>query len=367
MPDAAPPRPPSLTMACLLIALVSVLLLLDVVAVLGSWTSLATQEGLRSYLRPLGLRGDDLAQALGVLKVLLFLAVPLTVSGAVLAVYAMRGHEVSRILVTGVAAVGFLFLAGLGLGGILSAAMLGFGVVSLWSVDARRWFAVKNGRPAPVAAGRPQPPGAPARPDPFAPQPPSGQPPSGQPPSGQPPSDQPTSTLPAAAGHPTAPVHPAATRMRGPDDRPRSVLVSAGLTVAGSLGAIAFGLLFVGLSTVGAGAMRRSVRESAFLRDYLRTVGLTVDDLVAIYLGLGVGLAVLGLLGTAAGGLLLARRRAGLHGVRVLSVVTVVVSALTIPFGLVTGAAAIYVLVQLLKPEVVAWFTRPGPPPPTRG
>lgn len=350
MPDA-PPRPPSLTMACLFVAIASAMVLIELVAVLSSWTSLDVQDALREGLRDpmlqdLGISTDRMIE---VLRVAAYAFVPVAAAGLVFSIYAMRGHRTSRVILTVLCGFGFFVFAATGIAGILPAALLLASGFMLWSRDARRWYALKNGSPLPAESA------VAARPDPFATRP------------GTPPTTQ--QQLPAAVAPRPEFVHPAAAPVdpAAADRRPTGVLVAGIVTVIGSLSTLGFGLLMLAVSTVGETAFRQAVRDSEFMSDYLRSANISVDTMLQIYLVGGIVLVVLGVLGSVAGALLLARRRVGLHATRVMCVVTLLASVPTVPLGLVTGGAAVYVLVLLLKPVNVAWFTRSGSRPPTRG
>ena len=89
--------------------------------------------------------------------------------------------------------------------------------------------------------------------------------------------------------------------------------------------------------------------------------------MLRIYLVTAIVIAALGLLGAVVGGLLLTRTRFALVAARTMSIVAIAVSILTLPLGLFHGFAAGYVLWLLFQPVNVAWFTRSGSPPPTRG
>ncbi len=350
MPDA-PPRPPTLTMACLFVGMVSLFALLSVIDTLSTWTSLDTQQGLRTMIEDSGasLSSVSIDDLLAGLRVALFALVPITVSGVVLAIFAMRGDRPARVLLTALCAFGFLFYAALGIAGVLSSALLLASAFMLWSRDARRWYALKNGLPTPSLPTAP-------RPDPFAPR------------SSDVPPAQQSPRAPFAPVHPAA-VAPAATPIDPitADRRPAGVLVAALVTGLGSLAALGGGLALLAMSTIGESVFREGIQDSRFLDEYLKSVDISVDTMLRIYLVTAIVIAALGLLGAVVGGLLLTRTRFALVAARTMSIVAIAVSILTLPLGLFHGFAAGYVLWLLFQPVNVAWFTRSGSPPPTRG
>lgn len=163
-----PVRPQQVTSACLFVGLSSALLLFFVVDWLNSWNSLQIQEGLTAALADIDLAAAGLSVqgAIDGLRTALTVATVPLVAGVVFAIYAARGHEQSRTLLSVIAilnALVFVFTGGII--GLIPAAFAVAAVVQLRSPDARRWFAEVNGREIPPELART----GEARPDPFAP------------------------------------------------------------------------------------------------------------------------------------------------------------------------------------------------------
>ncbi|MGJ9412620.1 hypothetical protein ACHAAC_07900 [Aeromicrobium sp. CF4.19] len=356
MPEA-PRRPLPVTMACFFVIFSSVLIVVNLASALSQWGSLDMQESLRDMLATEPLASMDIAMddLLGLLEILAQVVIVLAIAAGVFAVYVIRGHEPSRWILSGMLVLAGVMFAATGLVGILPGVMAFVAAAVLWTQDSRQWFAAKNGRPPVQARTRG---GAAARPDPFAtatapPEASAPVHPSTSPHPAQPaPSHQGVAQQPGATGPP--PVDPAR--------RPRPVTVA--VWVAGASSAAVAGLCGLGLLAVlvGGDLYREALEQPGFLQDYLSSSGWSAEGFLTFMQAAFGGFLVLGLVGLAVA--LWARTghpvaRGALVAMSILTLVVSVVATLGfIPFNLLTGAAAIVVLVQLRNPLARAWFAR---------
>lgn len=157
-----PARPQPVTSACLFVGLSSGLLLFFVIGWLNTWNSLTIQEGLTEALADidLGAAGLSVQGTIDGLRTVLMVATVPLVAGVVFAVYAARGHEQSRTMLSVVAVLNALvFVVTGGIIGLIPAAFAVASILQMRSPDARRWYAEVNGREIPpdlVRAPAPQ-------------------------------------------------------------------------------------------------------------------------------------------------------------------------------------------------------------------
>ncbi|MCX6405986.1 MAG: hypothetical protein NTV28_03595 [Propionibacteriales bacterium] len=338
-----PPRPPALTLTCIFVGVGCGLLLVNLVSALSSWGSIELQDAVRDALaqEPVKELGLGMDQALDYLRYAVYVGIVLTASGAVFAVYAARGHRTSRVMLTILCGIAFVVLATLGLPGLLPAAFAGLCGWSLWTPEARRWFDQVDGRPA---ADVPAPP--PAGTDPFASR--------SAAPGGRP--------LDQASGETvmtTTPTHPSAQPAPVvPAARPRSVTVAV-VTTFVSCGVVALlGLLLLLVTTVGADAYRTALTEPGLARDLVRSSGISADEMIELLRVSAIVWLVACLAGVIAALAVVRRAPAGGTALVVVAAVTIALSVFFLPLGVVTGAAAVVVIVQLRRPESRAWLSR---------
>ncbi|TCI99513.1 hypothetical protein [Aeromicrobium sp. IC_218] len=343
MNDKPLPRPPKVTVACLFIGLTCGFLLLQFISTLSQWGSIELQEQVAEALD--GPVGVDLSvdTVLSWLRVLLNVLAAGAAAGIVLAVYAARGHQASRVLLTVTAALLALVFVSVGLLGLLPAAFAIGCAFYLWSPEARTWYAAKNGR----VTAAPTPP----RPDPFA-----------APPAGATADSQRTAVTPAGPPAPQQaqqpyPVQPwrgpAATAAR----RPASVLTAAivMLSSAGVVAAVA-GLNAL-LYLVSPDEYVRLLQDQPLMADSVRELNTDAETLARwMFIGCSI-LTVVSLLGALAGGLLLARVKGSRVFALVMCAVTFVVGLAAVPMGWPWAAAAALVVWWITRQDARAWLS----------
>lgn len=324
MPEA-PRRPTPVTLACLFVGFSSLLVIVNLMAALSDWGSLAMQDGLEEVLTTEPVASLDLTmdQLLGYLRIAAQVVIVLAVATGVLAIYAARGHEPSRWVLSGLLVLTSLTFVATGVAGLLPALLAAVCVSALWSRDARRWFAEKNGRPVPERT--PTRAASPPATDPFA-----------------------------EAPVPT-PAAPADVPPPGPHQRPRSLELAVWLTVAFSAMTLVAGVLGGIGVFLGADAYRQALEQPGLAQDLVRGSGWTTDAIITtmrVATLSWIGLSLLGLLAA-----LWARtgRRAGVLSLFAMCIVTLVATVVFLPLSLFSAIAAVVAMVQLNKPETRAW------------
>lgn len=327
-----PPRPQKVTSACLFVGISSALLLFYVIGWLTSWNSQEIQGGLRDALADADLAavGLSVQGTIDALRAVLMVSVIPLVAGIVFAVYASRGHAQSRTMLTGIAVLAALaFVLTGGLIGLLPAAFAVFAVVQLWSRESRVWFAVVNGREAPVALVQ-TPADAPVRPDPFA-----------------------TAAPGAGTGSPMAPARPPrAQPHHGP---PASVRTLTLVTSIAAGIASAVGAAYVAVYLLAREPLTRAQLDSPMRTMMDNTDAEIIDAMrvAAVVCGITV---VLGVAAMVATWLIWKQQGIGRFALTVLSGVTVLMGLFTL-VGLPWAGAAVWVLVLLRRPESRAWVS----------
>ena len=313
-------RPPRVTTACLFVGLSCAMLLFYVTSTLSNWGSIEVQDQVKKVLaaEPLKSSGLAITDVMSWLRWALMGAAAVAVAGIVFAIYTARGHQASRVILTVICGLASLvFLTG-GLFGLLPAAFaIGCGIY-LWTADSRQWFAVKNGKA--TLAEKP-------RADPFA----------------NPGFETPRSAAPQAAE----------------DPQPKAVL-GAGLValIMSAMVALVSGMNAV-FYAVAPDEYVRLFNDNALMRDTVSQAGMTAAELArALFIGCSIAL-IFSLAAVAAAGATLAGKRLGRNALVGLTVVTVPISIVAFPVGLVWTAGAIVTLVLLKRPDSRAWFAKP--------
>lgn len=323
MPEA-PRRPTPVTLACLFVGFSSLLVIVNLMAALSDWGSISMQDGLEDVLttEPVASLNLTMDQLLGYLRIAAQVVIVLAVATGVLAIYAARGHEPSRWVLSGLLVLTAITFAASGVAGLLPGLLAAVCVSALWSRDARRWFAEKNGRAVPEQAGaRAEVTAGPPATDLFA-------------------------EVPAAQADVPPP---------GPTQRPRSLELAVWLTVGFSAMTVLAGLLGLVAITAGADAYRQALEEPGFAQDLMRGSGWTTDAMITFLRVAMISWVVLGVLGLAAALWARTGRRAGVVTLFAMCVVTLVAAVLFLPLSLFSGIAAVVAMVQLNKPETRAW------------
>jgi hypothetical protein len=357
--NAPGPRPRQVTIGGWVIAVASAMLVVSVFDSMAGLHSVDTRDALTKALTTGSAKslGISVGDALGIVRVALFVAGVAAVVTGILGIFVLQRHATARIVLT-VAAVPVVLTAPFS-GGVL-ALMIGAATGLLWSQPARDWFA---GRAPRVESARPvrreTPPHAPA---PWAPPPPSAGPSSG--PASQPPptpgwGHQPVA--PAAWPPPTgyaasAPYQPGPARA----GVPTPVRVACILTWIFSLLTAALYLLVGVALLVDRNGMldllrdNPTVRDSKLDADQLVTVIVAVSALVVLWCLAACGLAVL-----------VWRRHAWAWILLTVSVgVAAAVEVVGLPYSLLHLVAAGVALRMLLVAPTRAWFREGGPVPP---
>lgn len=309
------------------------MLLLYVTSTLSNWGSIEVQDQVKKVLAAEPLRSSGLAitDVMSWLRWALMGAAAVAVAGIVFAIYTARGHQASRVILTVICGLASLvFLTG-GLFGLLPAAFaIGCGIY-LWTADSRQWFAVKNGKA--ILAEKP-------RADPFAASgfetPPTSAP---QPAEG--------STAPQPAAYVTAPIR---------DPQPKAVL-GAGLValIMSAMVALVSGMN-AAFYAVAPDEYVRLFNDNPLMQDTVRQAGMSAAELArALFIGCSIAL-IFSLAAIAAAGATLAGKRVGRNALVGLTVVTVPISIVAFPVGLVWTAGTIVTLVLLKRPDSRAWF-----------
>lgn len=135
-----PQRPENVTMPAIFLGLTAMLSVFYISSVLGSWTSLETQEAITTALGDANLGQLSDETAMTAIRVIFFGILIASIAAVVFSVFVLRGDKASRIglSVLGVLAA-LLFVTG-GLAGLIPALFSAVSVGLLWSAPARAWF-----------------------------------------------------------------------------------------------------------------------------------------------------------------------------------------------------------------------------------
>ncbi|MFC5677197.1 hypothetical protein [Aeromicrobium endophyticum] len=349
MNDAPVKRPPILAGACFYLGLLSAVIAVRAITMVSTWNSENRAADVAPALRALrdaGLSADGAATSY---RTFVTAVAVLAAAGVVFAIFTARGDRASRVGMTvAIGIAGLATFAG-ALGATFFMAMLGALAVvftlRLWTGETRTYFRTLAGHPPPPpktpAVGSP----AVTSPTPEPIVPPS--PPSVQP---DPYAAQRTVSFPQPpAGHPGwAP-------RREPLPKPVSIAVWSTL-VGSALVATVAGFVVLGLALLGSDDYEQLVRDNPFSQSMADQSGGDFDRLYRVSLTFFALFLALGLAGVAAAVIALVRRRRGGVFLFVMTVVTLITSAIMFPVGLPWVALTIVVWVQLRKPEAKAWF-----------
>lgn len=315
-------RPPRVTTACFFLGMSCVIVLGYLASWLSGWGSLETQKQLRSTFH--------VADVPGWLQNALLGGAAVAAVGIVFAIYTLKGHQASRVILTVFAGLTTVIFLSQGVFGIFPAVFSIACGIYLWTREASQWFAIKNGKIAP-------PPPAP-QPDPFSkPVPP-------------PVVDAITQSPPSVAA---LPAHGAPVPR---PDRPQNVLAAGLITIIMS-GVVAFlcaaTVIFYAADREG---YVKVLRDNRLVRDQLEQAGISPTEFAGIVFVICLAMIAVALGAIVAAGFTLAGRPVARTVLIVLSVPTAAISVFALPFGIVMIAAAITTIILLRRPESRAWF-----------
>lgn len=327
-------RPPRVLTACLFAGALCLMLFFQVGWALTNWGSIAVQKEIHKALdgdalKRAGLQFDDV---IGWLRWGLMALAVVAAIGVIFAIYTAMGHQASRIILTVICVLASVAFLGLGIFGLIPAAFSVWCATLLWTPEARRWFAFKNGKyVAPVAvpveaiaAGGFETPRA--------------------------------SATQSASGEPG--YQASATQPASPTKMPRSVLTAGLIAGLGSalVGFIcAINVLFYALSKRD---YLNLMNESPLITDAIKSTGRSAEQLASfIFLACSV-CVVLALFGIVFAAATMLRQRWGRTGLLVLSVATALISLFVPPLGFVMTGLAVATFIFLRRPESHAWFVR---------
>jgi hypothetical protein len=343
MNDAPVKRPPILAGACFYLGLLSAVIAVRAISMVSTWNSENRAADVAPVLRALRDAGLSADGAETFYRTFVTVVAVLAAAGVVFAVFTARGDRASRVGMTvsvGLAGLATFFGA---LGATFFMAMLGglamLFTARLWTGEIRTYFRTLAGHPAP-------PPRVTAPPTPAVE---SVQPPAPQPVAHQTAPQAPTSFPPPPAGHPGwAP-------RREPLPKPVSIAVWSTL-IGSAVVAVVAGFVVLGLALLGSDDYEQLVRDNPLSQSMAEQAGGDLDRLYRVSLTFFGLFLALGSAGVAAAVIALVRRRRGGVFLFVMTVVTLITSALMFPLGIPWVALAIVVLVQLRRPEARAWF-----------
>lgn len=326
MTDAAVRRPPILTGACLYLGALAAIMSIRAVTLVSSWNSENRARDFAGPLEALRDAGLSVSGAETFYKTLITVVAVFAACAAVFAIYTSRGERASRVgLTVTIGAAGVLTFIGT-LGATLVFAMVGaltvVFTIRLWTGEIRTYFRT-------LAGHEPPPPKAPQVPK-----------------------------TPEVAGYaPPPPGYHQQSVRPGREPLPRSVSIAVWSTFIGSIVAVGLSALMLLAILVAGFDYDAAVEQGGIGADM---IGSEDDfDLALRFITALSSIAiVLGAAGLIVSIRVLVTRRAGYTSLFVVTVVTIVVSALGIPLGLPWTAAAIVAWVQLRKPEARAWFSK---------
>jgi len=372
---------------------------------------------------PFGPANLSVDEVMEMLRIGLMIMAAGCVAAVVFAVYTARRHQAARIGLTALAGAWALLSLALGLAGVLFAIIAVGCVVLLWSAEARTWFAtsspsreaVAGGPPSPstpdatsakgmpIVMSTPPPPDEPdqpttwgkpdnqespaSSPDDSSPSeaapsqpPPPALPPYQPPPSAPPPPFPQSSPRPPGPPRPPAPpggygAYPPQPPPTGgyqpyggygsmPPPPPGSVVPTkrpGTLTAAGVITIIMSSIALLGTGILALVFLfdRTSLEEDDSMINLANDADVNVKDLVTAFGVLGIIAALMSLAALVLGILLLRNKRVRIPLV-VLSGLSIVMSLLAFPLGLVWVIAEILVIVFLFSGGAGAWFDAQG-------
>lgn len=351
------PRPRSVTMASLYAGFGGFLIFVIVLSTLWDWGSVGLQEQVQALLDEQPFNSDNVSvdAALTALRWALTGVLVASIATMVFAAYTWRGHAGSRIGLTILCSLAVLTFIVAPPYGIFPAALAGLCIYLLWNSDARHYFAVINGK-EPITLGA-QPAVALRKEaqrdhsNPVAQSHPA------------PPTDATSAGAePAAEGLPAYDRYQPVATSDSPGQsakRPGIVTAALLLTLLSSGLVMVFGALTFLVATLMRDTYIETLNEPGMVSDLLRQSEISPEQavsVVAIAAALWVILSVAGLSAAIYG---FSRRPSARVLLIVMSFITVAVSLIFVPLGLLWTIAAVVVLVQLFSRRARAWYGKP--------
>lgn len=152
---ATPSRPRDVVLAAVLTVVGSVLALVGIFGAQGELRGSALRREIESLLADERLSAVDISvdAVLNAVEVGLMVGAAASVAAIVLAVYAARGHNPSRIALTVLGGCAAVFVLLSGLPGIAIALFVAYTVSLLWRAPVRAWFAAASSSGPPDSSG----------------------------------------------------------------------------------------------------------------------------------------------------------------------------------------------------------------------
>lgn len=386
--DTSAARPRQVLMPCRVVAIGSVVALVEILSLVASLGSVEIREQLTDLaseqaVSDLGLSVEDLRV---VLQVLLHAGAVLCVSGVVLAWFVAQRHRGARVALTVQCAVVAVVFVALGVAGVLPALVAAWCAAQLWSSPARQWF---SRRPAAVAAlpppavrepaapggphghgaavdgGREAADGAPATPGPApAPDPAPGPRAASRPFAASPTDPAAPPPAPPAAAPPADWGPPPSAPPRATDRRPPTVL--GAVLTASIMSGLAAGLLLVlGLAYLTSTDDLLPVMRDAGVTDSLvEPLGLSLREYVVLAGRVSLVLAALAAVGLGVSLWALSGTPAARTGLLVVCALGIVGCVAALPFlsllAVVWVPGPVVVIVLLGRADVRRWYAEHG-------
>lgn len=366
------PRPRQVTLASVVAGVGASLVLVNIFSVMADWGSASVREQVEEALEsgPFGPVDISVDTALSMLRIMLMIVAAGCVAAVVFAVYTARRHRAARIGLTALAGGWAVLSLALGLAGMLLAAIAIGCVILLWSAEARMWFATS--KPPKVAAtgdlDPPPPPMTSVKGKPTAmstppssdePEPTSWGSPSGQESSAPPPDPQQQYGgygPPPPGGYPPPPPPgsyppPPPPGSVVPASRPGTLTAAGVITVV--MSAIAF--LATGITGMVFVFSKETLEDVEDLQELASESDVSVSDLVTVIGIMCLVAAVFAAVALILGALLLQNKRVRIPLV-VITSISIVMSLLAFPIGLLWVLAEVLVIVFLFVGGASAWF-----------
>ncbi len=314
-------RPPRVLTACLFAGALCLVLFFQVGWALTNWGSIAVQKEIHKALdsdalKRAGLQFDDV---IGWLRWGLMALAVIAAVGVIFAIYTALGHQASRVILTIICVVASVSFLSLSILGLIPAAFSIWCATLLWTPEAQRWFAFKNGKQLSPASVRAE-------------------------------------AAVVGISATDAPVYQAPPIQ--PLKMPRPVLIAGLIAGLGSalVGFIcAINVLFYAVSERNYLTL---MHDSQLIADAVESTGRSAEQLASFIFVACSGCVVLASFGIVFAVATLLGKWWGRAGLLLFSVVTALISMFVPPFGFVMTGLAVATFILLRRPESRAWFSR---------